>query len=73
MKKIYIKPIAEFEPVEPNDVICASNPLESKSRAEWGSKGDYAPGEWMNEGYQGVDDTWPSVAIEEDTKDLFSR
>lgn len=71
MKKTYIKPIAEFEPVEPNDVICASNPLESKSRAEWGSKGEYAPGEWMNEGHSG--DSWPSVPIEEDTKDLWSR
>ena len=73
MKKIYIKPVAEFELVEPNDVICASKDTIASASAEWGDRGDYAPGEWMNEGYQNVDDAWPSVGIEEDTKDLFSR
>lgn len=72
MKKIYIKPVAEFELVEPNDVICASKDTIASASAEWGAEGDYAPGEWMNEGHSPTTD-WSSVGIEEDTKDLFSR
>lgn len=72
MKKIYIKPLAEFELVEPNDVICASKDTIASASAEWGDRGDYAPGEWMNEGHSPTT-AWPSVGIEEDTKDLFSR
>lgn len=72
MKKIYIKPVAEFELVEPNDVICASKDTTASASAEWGDNGQFAPGEWMNEGH--VPDTnWPSVGIQEDEKDLFSR
>lgn len=72
MKKVYVKPIVEFEPMEPNDVICASNETTTYVSAGWGAEGDYAPGEWMNEGHSPTTD-WPSVGIEEDTKDLFSR
>lgn len=72
MKKIYIKPVAEFELVEPNDVICASKDTIASASAEWGDNGQFAPGEWMNEGHA-RDTDWPSVGIQEDEKDLFSR
>ena len=72
MKKIYIKPVAEFELVEPNDVICASKDTIASASAEWGDNGQFAPGEWMNEGHD-KDTEWPSVGIQEDENNLFSR
>ena len=69
MKKIYLRPNVAIKEVKHLNCICAS--VITKSRAEWGDQGKYAPDEWINEGHSG--DGWPSVGIEEDTKNLWSR
>lgn len=70
MRKIYLKPVVDIDTVDYINIICASK--EISPSAEFGAKGQYAPDEWINENHNAITD-WPSVGIEEDQKDLFSR
>lgn len=70
MKKIYLRPNVAIKEVKHLNSICQASRFTSP-RAEWGDQGKYAPDEWINEGHTG--DGWPSVGIEEDEKDLWSR
>ena len=72
MKKIYLQPTIEIDLAESYRLICASPEKKVHPSAEWGDVGEYAPSIWVNERHDPTTD-WPSVEIEEDTKDLWSR
>lgn len=73
MKKIYLRPVLSVKVVKHINYLCAASILrQTSSSAEWGDQGEYAPDEWINERHSETTG-WPSVGIEEDTKDLWSR
>lgn len=73
MKKIYLRPVLSVKVVKHINYLCAASILrQTSSSAEWGDQGEYAPDEWINERHSATTG-WPSVGIEEDTKDLWSR
>ena len=74
MKKKYVNPITEIFGSELSDMVCASNTYSLSGGAEWGGEGEYAPGEWVNEGYEG-DETggYDVIGFEETDGDIESR
>ena len=75
MKKRYINPVTEIVRAELTNIVCVSGDSYSlTSGAEWGGEGQYAPGEWIDEGHGGGNTGgYKTTVIEEDDDDLASR
>lgn len=74
MKKKYVNPITEIYGSELSDMVCASKNTVITGGAEWGGEGEYAPGEWINEGQQtGETGGYTTTPIGDDEWDLPSR
>lgn len=69
MKKKYISPTTEIIDSEFLDVVCASKKYSVNTGAQWGGEGEYAPGEWINQGYGGSDTGGYTTSPIEDTED----
>ena len=73
MKKIYISPRLFVLDVEPSEMLKGSN-YTMKGGTQWGGEGEYAPGEWINEGQQtGETGGYTTTPIGDDEWDLPSR
>ena len=52
MKKTYISPRLFILNAEASEMICASR-YSVHGGTQWGTEGEYAPSEWINEGHDG--------------------
>ena len=74
MKKKYVNPITDIIDSDLSNVVCTSKTYSLTGGAEWGGEGEYAPGEWIDEGYGGGNTGgYNTEGIEETDEDIPSR